>query len=68
MLMDIRETRRSLGLSQAELAERLGLHQATISRFESGKLPIDERTTLAIDALVLRSSKPRRRTAEARAV
>jgi transcriptional regulator with XRE-family HTH domain len=62
--MDIRATRRQLGLSQAELAERLGLHQATISRFESGRLTLDERTVLAIDALVFRAKSRRTRTSE----
>jgi transcriptional regulator with XRE-family HTH domain len=54
--MDIRAVRQSLKLSQAALAERLGVTQATISRFESGLLKIDERTKLAIEALQLRSA------------
>lgn len=53
--MDIRDIRRGLGLTQNELATKLGLHQTTISRFETGDLPVDERTLLALDALQLRS-------------
>lgn len=48
---DMREIRIKLGLTQAELAERLGVHQATISRFETGELPLDRRTELALLAL-----------------
>lgn len=48
-ILSIRE---ALRLSQAEMAERLGLHQSTISRFERGELPTDKRTLLAAQALL----------------
>lgn len=50
-MVDIRAIRRELKLSQVELAERLGLHQTTISRLETGDLPVDKRTELAVLAL-----------------
>jgi transcriptional regulator with XRE-family HTH domain len=50
-MVDLREIRRALKLSQAEMADRLGLHQTTISRFERGELPLDKRTELAVVAL-----------------
>lgn len=50
----IRDARLRLGLTQIGLAEKLGLHQSTISRFENGSLPLDERTTLAVEALLAR--------------
>lgn len=50
----IRDARLRLGLTQIGLAVKLGLHQSTISRFENGTLPIDERTTLAVEALLAR--------------
>jgi transcriptional regulator with XRE-family HTH domain len=50
-MVDIRAIRADLKLSQAELADKLGLHQTTISRFETGDLPIDKRTELAVLAL-----------------
>ena len=50
-MVDVRTIRRDLKLSQAELAERLGLHQTTISRFETGDMPVDKRTELALLAL-----------------
>jgi hypothetical protein len=53
---NIRDIRRQLGLTQIEMAERLGLHQSTISRFESGELPVDKRTALAAKALLAQSS------------
>jgi DNA-binding transcriptional regulator YiaG len=34
---DIESFRRSLGLSQAELADRLGVSQASVSQWETGK-------------------------------
>lgn len=49
--MDIRSFRKSRNLSQAALAEKLGVTQSTISRFESGELPLDARTKLALDAI-----------------
>lgn len=53
----IQYARGQLGLSQADLADKLGVHQTTVSRFEKGGLPIDERTALALDALLLRAGK-----------
>lgn len=50
-MLDIAEIRRELNLTQAELAAKLGLHQTTISRFETGDMPLDLRTKLAIEAL-----------------
>lgn len=49
--MDIASTRKALGLSQAELAEALGISQTTVSRFETGHLEPNKRTILAIEAL-----------------
>lgn len=56
--MDIREARKTLGLSQAELATALGVNQATISRFEAddGGLEPNARTILAIEALIQRKA------------
>jgi hypothetical protein len=34
------------------MADKLGLHQSTISRFETGELPLDKRTLLAAQALL----------------
>ena len=48
---NIRDIRRQLGLTQCEMADRLGLNQSTISRFERGDLPVDKRTMLAARAL-----------------
>jgi len=52
LMENLRDIRRQLGLTQIELGERLGLDQSTISRFESGALAMDKRTTLAVDALL----------------
>lgn len=51
-MSDLASIRTALNLTQAELAERLGVHQSTISRFESGDLPTDPRTLLAAKALL----------------
>jgi transcriptional regulator with XRE-family HTH domain len=50
-MADIRAIRTELGLTQGEFAAKLGLHQTTISRLETGELPLDARTTLAIEML-----------------
>jgi transcriptional regulator with XRE-family HTH domain len=51
-MQDILTIRKALGLSQSEMAERLGLHQTTISRFERGDLETDKRTLLAAQLLL----------------
>jgi predicted transcriptional regulator len=50
-MTDVRAVRHELKLSQVELAERLGVHQTTISRLETGEMPLDKRTELALLAL-----------------
>jgi transcriptional regulator with XRE-family HTH domain len=50
-MTDMRAIREGLKLTQVELAERLGIHQTTVSRFETGDLALDRRTELALLAL-----------------
>lgn len=50
-MLDLVAIRKELNLTQVELAEKLGVHQTTISRFETGDLPLDKRTQLALEAL-----------------
>jgi transcriptional regulator with XRE-family HTH domain len=52
---NIRNIRIRLRLTQVELAEKIGLTQASISRLETDKQPIDKRTALALEALLLKS-------------
>jgi transcriptional regulator with XRE-family HTH domain len=47
------ERRKALGLSQAQLADLLGVNQATVSRNENAAEP-DMRFCLALEALELR--------------
>ena len=51
-MTEIQQIRDTLGLTQAQLGERLGLNQATISRMESGAVPIDKRTLIAARTLL----------------
>ena len=62
---DVLTTRKALSLTQEELADKLGLHQSTISRLESGALPLDRRTRLALEAL---AASAREAPTEVRAV
>lgn len=50
-MVDVAQIRNDLKLTQAELADKLGITQSTISRFETGGLPVDRRTELALLAL-----------------
>jgi transcriptional regulator with XRE-family HTH domain len=55
-MQTIADIRRALGFSQAEMAEHLGVTQSSISRFETGDLPVDKRTLLAAQALLDRAA------------
>jgi DNA-binding transcriptional regulator YiaG len=51
---DIKELRQQLGLTQAEFAERLGVNQATISRWETcweKGLPISRMARMYLERL-----------------
>lgn len=55
--MDIQKTRKALGLTQAQLGEKLGLDGSMISKMEGGILPVGPRTELALEALLARAGK-----------
>ncbi len=55
-MAEIRQTRKELGATQAQLADMLGINQSTVSRMESGTLEVDPRTALALEALKARAS------------
>lgn len=48
----VRDTRKALGWSQAQLAEQLEVDVGSVSRWERGELDVDRRTVLAIERLV----------------
>ena len=54
---DILKERRSLGLSQLQLADLAGLRQETLSRLESGKHSPTVRTVEKIDRALKRYAK-----------
>lgn len=58
-LTPLAKRRKALGLSQAELAQMLGMTQASVSRNETAAKP-DMRFVLALEAIELKSAKPRR--------
>lgn len=45
---EMKELRRSVGLSQAGLAERIGMARETIGQMERDQAPIEMRTALAV--------------------
>lgn len=47
----LRELRQSLGLTQTQLAEALGISRPSIARYEAGTLPIPQVVALACEAL-----------------
>lgn len=50
---ELKQRRKALKLTQAEFAERLGLHRDYVGLMERGLQPISERTALAVTALRL---------------
>lgn len=50
-MSEIKAIRDSLGLTQAQLAVKLGVTQSSVSRFETGEIIPDRRTILAMQAL-----------------
>jgi transcriptional regulator with XRE-family HTH domain len=50
---ELRKQRLRLGLTQAQLATRLGLNRMSISRYENGLWPIPKHVALAVKALLV---------------
>lgn len=48
---ECKKARRSLGLTQVEMAFRLGVNQSTISKWESGDLRLRPRDVMALQHL-----------------
>src|SRR3546814_15622531 len=55
-MMDIRTVRKKLGISQSELGGMLGVAQSVVSRYETGVLRLDARTSLALEAIIFRAA------------
>lgn len=55
--MDIKQTRKAMGLNQIDLAEKLGISASLLCRLESGDQPVTLRTLLAMEALVARAER-----------
>lgn len=47
----LKSARKRLGLSQPALAKLLGVTRDSIAKWESGRVPIDTRTALAVEHL-----------------
>lgn len=58
-LADLRAARRAAHLTQAELARRFGCAPATISRWESGALPLSDANLERLAALVVEAQQQR---------
>lgn len=63
---EVRFIRKALGLSQAALADRLGVHRVSVARWESGEAPLDGPTSVAIRALAAIPVMARRSTVKTR--
>ena len=57
---ELKKARKRLGLTQAELAEALGMQRNSVARMEFGGQPIMRTTELAIRYLLLTMSKTKR--------
>jgi transcriptional regulator with XRE-family HTH domain len=58
---DVRRARKRLKMTQAELAERLGIQRNSVARMEFGNRPVMRTTELAIKYLLLTMKKTKRR-------
>jgi len=54
---ELKAIRARLGLTQAQLAEQLGVERNTVNRWEMGLLPIQKITELAVKYLVSKKRK-----------
>lgn len=57
----VRAIRRRLKLTQSGLAERLGVAQMTVSRWESGEAPVRPAMRLALGSLQPLKAKPKKK-------
>jgi DNA-binding XRE family transcriptional regulator len=57
---DVRRARKWLKMTQAELADRLGIQRNTVTRMEIGNRPVMKTTELAIKYLLLTMKKTKR--------
>lgn len=62
-IMDIATERKQHGLSQAEIAAKLGVHQTTIMRWERGELPMRPRDEMAVGVAIEQLLEERRAAA-----
>ncbi len=51
-----KQYRKALGLTQTELAERLGVTRQCITLRETGRAPINKEAELAIERLILKEN------------
>lgn len=51
MTIDVRKLRKSLRLSQAEMAKRLGLDQSTVSRLEQGRRKVEGPVAILLEQI-----------------
>ena len=54
---DMKERREKLRLTQAQLAELLGVKENTVYRWEAGKLPISKTVELALERIEIEFHK-----------
>jgi transcriptional regulator with XRE-family HTH domain len=66
----LKERRKALGLTQAELAELLGVRMNTVARWENGVLDVPRMVDLAMDAIeqnrVIQKPIPKKSSKKAR--
>ncbi len=58
---EIKKARKRLGMTQAGLAEALGMQRNSVARMERGEQPIMRTTELAVKYLLLTMRKTKRR-------
>jgi len=59
---ELKKRRERLGLNQAELAELIGVTPTTISRYETGLVPVPQGMSLMLEALEKRHIEDMQKT------
>jgi len=62
---ELKTKREEIGWTQQKLADLLGVRRVQVTRWETGVAPIDNPTALAIEYVMLRTKKKKKKNSKA---